>query len=335
MLEEQHERAEDLGNEFARGSLCFHLTQLECRAGDFSRATGYAREGHELATLSGNHQLMGIVLNARALAAAHTGDAAAARSVADEALAASAEAGDAFFAIHHRVVLGFLETSLADYAAARRQLDELPQLVEQLGVGEPGIFPFHGDAVEAAVALGDQDQAQRLIETLESWGHELDRPRLLALAWRGRGMLHAAVGEADEAAEAFARALAEHERLALPLERARTLLAQGVALRRARQKRSAREALEAAAVIFNDVGAGLWSERARSEISRVGGRAPSGGALTATELQVAKLAAAGKANKEIAAELHVAVRTVETHLTRVYEKLGIRRRGQLAHRLSA
>ena len=335
LLQEQHERAGELGNEFARGALCFHLTQLECRAGDFASATGYAHEGHELATLSGNDQLMGIVLNARALAAAHTGDAALTRRLADEALAATAGAGDAFFAIHHRVVLGFLETSLADYPAARRQLDGLPQLLDEIGVGEPGIFPFHGDAVEAAVALGDHDEAQRLIEALEAWGRQLDRPRLVALAWRGRGMLHAAVGEAEGAAEAFARALAEHERLELPHERARTLLAEGVALRRVRQKRSARAALEQAKATFDGLGARLWAERALSELARVGGRAPSRGELTPTERRVAELAATGKANKEIAAELHVAVRTVETHLTRIYEKLGIRRRGELAQRLSA
>lgn len=334
LLEKQHERAGELGNEFARGALCFHLTQLECRAGNFARATGYAREGHELATLSGNDQLMGIVLNARALAAAHTGDAALARRLADEALAATAGAGDAFFVIHHRVVLGFLETSLADYAAARRQLDGLPQLVEAMRVGEPGIFPFHGDAVEAAVALGDHDEAQRLIEALEARGRGLDRPRLLALAWRGRGMLHAAVGEADEAAEAFARALDEHERLDLPLERARTLLARGVALRRARQKRSARAALEEAMATFDGLGAQLWAERARNDLGRVGGRPPSTGELTPTEQRVAELAAAGKANKQIAAELYVTVRTVETHLTKIYEKLGVRARAELARRLS-
>src|SRR5207249_1533433 len=118
------------------------------------------------------------------------------------------------------------------------------------------------------------------------------------------------------------------------LERARTLLAQGVALRRARQKRSARAALEEAVSIFDTLGARLWAERARGDLGRIGGRAPSRGELTPTEQRVAELAAAGKANKEIAAELYITVRTVETHLTAIYGKLGIRARGQLARRLS-
>jgi DNA-binding CsgD family transcriptional regulator len=334
MLEEQYERAGELGNESARSSLCFHLTQLECRAGDVTRAGGYAREGHELATLSGNAQLVGILLNARALVAAHAGDAAKTRALAEQARAATAEAGDVFFAIHHRVVLGSLEASLADFAAVRRQLDGLQRLLEEMGVGEPGVFPFQGDAVEALVALGELESAKRLIEGMEAQGDELDRPRLLALAWRGRGLLHAATGEADKAAEAFANALAEHERLESPLERARTLLAQGVALRRARQKRSARAALEDAGATFDGVGAARWAERARDELGRVGGRAPSRGELTPTERRVAELAAAGRANKEIAAELYVTVRTVEAHLTKIYEKLGVRGRGELARRIS-
>jgi len=334
LLEEQYELAGALGNEASRSALCFHLTQLECRAGDLQRASRYAHEGHELAGLSGNDQIAGILLNARALVAAHIGDTLDARALGDEALAATANAGDAFFAIHHRVVLGFLEASLADHPAVRRQLEELPQLLEKMGVHEPGVFPFHGDLVEALVALGDLDTAERLIAGMEVQGRELDRPRLRALGWRGRAMLHAAAGRGAEAAGAFVHALAEHERLELPFERARTLLAQGVALRRARQKRSARAALEEAVGIFDQSGARLWAERARSEIARVSGRAPSRGELTPTEQRVAELAAAGKANKEIAAELYVTVRTVETHLTNVYEKLGIRARGELARRLS-
>jgi DNA-binding CsgD family transcriptional regulator len=334
LLKEQYERAGELGNETARSGLCFHLTQLECRAGDVARAGRYAREGHELATLSGNDQLVGILLNGRALVAAHVGDATMTRALAEEALAASADAGDVFFAVHHRVVLGFLEASLADCAAVWQQLDGLPRLLEEMGVGEPGVFPFQGDAVEALIALGEFDGAKRLIAGMEAQRDKLDRPRLGALAWRGRGLLHAAAGETAKATQAFTHALAEHERLELPLERARTLLAQGLALRRARQKRSTRAALEEAVGIFERLGARLWAERAQSELTRIGGRAPSRGELTPMERRVAELAADGKTNKEIAAVLYVTVRTVETHLTKIYEKLGIHTRTELARRLS-
>ncbi len=334
LLEAQYERATELGNEWACSALSFHLAQLECRAGDFQRAGTYANEGHELAVLIGHKQVLGMTLNVCALVAAHAGDTAA-RSLAEEALDVTAGAGDAFFAIHHLVVLGLLDASLGNYAAVHAHVGGLDALLEEMGVKEPGIFPFHADQIEALVAIGDLDAAERAVTRLEVQGRALDRPRLLAIASRGHGAIAAARGEAGEAAEAFERALAEHERLELPLEHARTLLAQGVARRRAKQKRSARTSLEHAAAIFDELGAQLWAERTRSELARVSGRAPSPGELTPTQQRVAELAAAGRANKEIAAELHVTVRTVETHLTKIYEKLGIRARGALARRLSA
>ena len=97
------------------------------------------------------------------------------------------------------------------------------------------------------------------------------------------------------------------------------------------QKRLAREALEQALAIFEDLGARLWAEKARSELKRISGRRPSE-ELTETEERVARLAAEGRMNKEIAAALFMSVHTVEAHLTRVYRKLGIRSRGSLSRR---
>jgi DNA-binding CsgD family transcriptional regulator len=116
-----------------------------------------------------------------------------------------------------------------------------------------------------------------------------------------------------------------------PFERGRTLLALGSVRRRAREKRSAREALDEAYRIFDDLGARLWADLAHDELDRISGRRPRSGDLTATGAQLAALAARGFANKEIAAMLHMSVHTVEGHLTRIYRKLGIRSRTALAH----
>jgi DNA-binding CsgD family transcriptional regulator len=78
------------------------------------------------------------------------------------------------------------------------------------------------------------------------------------------------------------------------------------------------------------MGAVLWAARARTERARLSGRAPNAGELTTTELTVAQLVASGMTNREAAAELFVTVRTVESTLTRVYAKLGVRSRTQLA-----
>jgi DNA-binding NarL/FixJ family response regulator len=124
-----------------------------------------------------------------------------------------------------------------------------------------------------------------------------------------------------------------HDKVGLPFELARSLLVHGGIQRRAKLKRPARETLERAMAIFEELGAPQWLERARGEVSRIGGRQPaSEGALTATEERVAELAAAGRTNKQIAAELYLSERTVEANLTKVYRKLGVRSRTELASR---
>ena len=119
-----------------------------------------------------------------------------------------------------------------------------------------------------------------------------------------------------------------------PFELARTYLAQGSIERRAKQKAAARTALVQAETIFAELGARLWLERAQRELARTGLTRSFDQELTPTELRVAELAATGKQNKEIAAALFVSVKTVEANLSRVYGKLGIRSRAELAARLS-
>ena len=107
-----------------------------------------------------------------------------------------------------------------------------------------------------------------------------------------------------------------------------------MALRRHRQWGLAREHVVQAAEIFDSLGATGWAETARGELARVGGRRPAAdGELTEAELEVARLASDGLANKQIARQLHVSISTVETQLTRAYAKLGVRSRAQLNARL--
>ena len=120
-----------------------------------------------------------------------------------------------------------------------------------------------------------------------------------------------------------------------PFERGRTLLALGTTQRRAKRKRAARDSLEQALAIFEDLGASLWAEKTRAELTRLGGHASKAGQLTPTERRVAELVTEGRSNRDVAATLFVSVRAVEANLTRIYAKLGVRSRAELTQRLRA
>jgi DNA-binding CsgD family transcriptional regulator len=145
-----------------------------------------------------------------------------------------------------------------------------------------------------------------------------------------QALLLAARGNPDAAAAAAEEALTHHERLPMPFELARTLLARGQLRRRAKQKRAARESLQEALQIFQRLGAPLWAERARAELRRIGLRPPAPLELTPTEERVAGLVAAGHTNQEAAQALFLSVHTVEDNLRRIYRKLGVRSRTELA-----
>ena len=157
----------------------------------------------------------------------------------------------------------------------------------------------------------------------------------LAACARCRGFLFAAAGKIEDALAAYRRALALYGEVEIPLDRGRTLLALGALLRRAKRRREARETLDEALGVFEQAGAALWAERARAELGRISGRAPSLGALTPAEERVAALVAAGKTNREVAAALFLSERTVEGHLSRVFGKLGVRHRTELSRALEA
>ena len=140
------------------------------------------------------------------------------------------------------------------------------------GALEPGFGRFLPDAIEVLVGLGELAEAERLTDWLEERGRALDRVSALATGARCRGLLLAAKGQPDVALEHLERAMIEHERLPMPFERARTLLVLGTVRRHAKQKRLAREALEESLAIFERLGARLWSEKARAELSSIGGR---------------------------------------------------------------
>jgi DNA-binding CsgD family transcriptional regulator len=268
----------------------------------------------------------------KALVDAHRGRIDEARAAAEEAVALSEAVQHTSVRAMILGVLGFLELSLGDAPAADRHLRPV---LTWLDAGEMALasFPASPYAVEALIEVGELEQARELLAQFEREGRELESPWVLALAARLRGLLEAAAGDLPGALVSLERALAEQEGKGWPFERARTLLALGQTQRRAKQKRAARESLQAALAVFEELGSPLWAEKARADLLRLGGRPRGTGELTPTEERVAALVGEGRTNREVSAALYVTERTVEGHLTRVYAKLGVRSRAELARHL--
>jgi len=201
-------------------------------------------------------------------------------------------------------------------------------------VGEPGSIRFVTADVEALVALGELEHARSILARHDERARRLRRRSALAACARCRGLLAGADGDFDGALASLGEALESYSVISLPLERARTLLTLGSVQRRAKQRAAARHSLDQALTTFDRLGARLWSEKTRGELARIGGRAPSPDELSATEQRVAALVAAGRTNAEVAAELFLTVHTVEKALTRIYSKLGVRSRTELARKLA-
>jgi tetratricopeptide (TPR) repeat protein len=128
-------------------------------------------------------------------------------------------------------------------------------------------FPRHA---EAAIAAGELGEAEEVLDWIEERAVRLDREWALACAARGRGLLAAARGDEAGAAEAFERALTEHARVQYRrFDFAQTLLAQGQTLRRFGREQAARDAIEAATAIFDELGAALWAAKARRDSERL------------------------------------------------------------------
>jgi DNA-binding CsgD family transcriptional regulator len=193
---------------------------------------------------------------------------------------------------------------------------------------------FVPDLVEALVACERLEEAEDRLAWFEANAARLERASAQAAAARCRGFLAAAGGDLAGATAGFETALRYHDLVPLPFDRARTLLALGVARRRANDRRRARSTLEEARELFGSLGATLWEQRAVDELARIGGRAPATGELTPVERRVVDLVAAGHTNREVAAALFLSIRTVEGHLSRVYGKLGVRSRVELVRRLA-
>jgi DNA-binding NarL/FixJ family response regulator len=283
----------------------------------------------EAADDAGNTDALGWLLYPLGLAEGGLGHATEARAAASGLIERSAARGATPGIARGHRVLGLLALSEGDAAAAASELLEATRLLDAMGIAHPGAFPALADVVEALAGRGDVAAAATRLGPLEAAAVSTASPWPAAAASRARGHVLLAGQQAQDAAEAFEDAADRFEELGYRLDAARSGLACGRALIRAGRRTAAADVLARTRRLFAGAGAVLWEARAAEELDRASpGRAA--GELTAAERRVAALVAEGKKNREIGQTLYMSVATVEAHLTRIYRKLDLRSRSELA-----
>lgn len=314
--------------------VAFHSGLTEIWRGEFTAAQVIADEAMERALLLERDLPLAVGLTLRAAVCAYRGDEADARRDADAAsrICRRCDSPD-LVAVWPDTTLAFLDVTVGNYGDALARLESrLRALQAAPRASEIFVAPFLPDAIEAMVHVGRFSDAERLVAVLDGNGHRLNRPWMRAVAGRCRALLLAAGGDSDAAIDVAHRALDEHDRLAMPFERARTTLVLGQILRRQRKRDSSARALQQALNSFETLGTPLWAHRAREDLQRASGtRRPD--ELTASEQRVAELAATGATVREMADALFISPKTVESNLSRIYRKLGIHSRAELGRRM--
>ncbi|MFG1807663.1 AAA family ATPase [Streptomyces sp. NPDC049040] len=333
-LRAAYRRAHEVGDESLIPRLLLHLAELECRLGDTDLAARHAAEATETARQTGQGRYRSRALHATALVAAYQGDLRRAAADATEGLALAGAPEDPAASVLHLSVLGFVELSLGRPGEADRHLTRAFDLVEAMGMSEPARYHFFADQVEVCLQLGELRRAEALVVRLERRAGVSRYPYLECTAARSRALLALALADPDGALAAVEAAVRAHAELPMPFELARTQLVQAQVLRRVKRKRAAHTALGQAHATFVRFGAATWAERATAELRSLGMRRNSPTELTAAEKRVADLVTEGRTNDEVASALFLSRRTVEAHLGRIYRKIGVRSRTELARALS-
>jgi DNA-binding CsgD family transcriptional regulator/tetratricopeptide (TPR) repeat protein len=322
----------------ALGDLGYTLhiyAQVDWYDGRLHRAYGHALEAVQIVEELGTPQTLDDCLSRLAMFEAVLGRESDSQGHGQRALESALQLGDRKNEVRARSALGMLALVNGDAEAAVAHLAPAVAALEVGGVANPNQFRIHPDLVEAYARLGRTDEAKPIAASLERQARATGLSWSLGAAMRCRAL----VADADAEAEAaFQEALRFHESVGA-FELARTELCFGEQLRRRGHRRDSRMHLGAALEALEGSGATPWAERARAEL-RASGLTPrrrqpaTRDQLTPQELQIARLVAEGKTNRDVAAALFITPKTVEFHLTRVYRKLEIHSRSELVRRMA-
>jgi DNA-binding CsgD family transcriptional regulator len=303
------------------------FASIEVLLGNWDRAAELATEAYEIAVQTGREAAEPRGLYTLATIDAARGEFERARELGEQSLVMTE--GRGWNSGGPRGALGLLELTLEDYEAAYEVM--LPAIETYRKLGIPVIGQVF-DAAEALAHLGRVQEGRALLDRSAEAPEMMRLPWVSVAAHRARGLLAAAEGNLEFAEAELQEAVSIGEELGWPFEHGRSLLALGTVQRQARKKRAARATLERAVDLFSQLGATPWAQRARRELGRIGGRPSAQEGLSTTESEIVELVVAGRSNKEVAQALHLSPKTVEWNLSKVYRKLGIHSRTELAAR---
>lgn len=233
----------------------------------------------------------------------------------------------------HSLVLiaeGSVLAARGDHKAALERFFTCDRQESGWGRDCPALLPWRSSAALALVQLGERTKAHGLVSEELELARSFNRPRTVGIALRAAGLIEGGAAGIELLREAVATLAATDARL----EHARALTDLGASIRRANQRSEAREPLRRGGDLAVRCGAQVLAERAHTELAATGARprrllVSGADSLTASERRVVQMAAQGMCNREIAQALFVTAKTVETHLSRSYQKLGIRSRREL------
>lgn len=326
--------AEHRGDLVALANISIHAAEARMRRGDPRGARARYESVLELSSTMDDRAWIATSRASLASVCAYLGDTEPVRGHLEAARAVSADLsrGDRL-AVHSSAGIAALLIGDASYAVEHFRLGRAITL--DLGLHDCNALPFRAHMVEALLAVGEGVEACEVADELERFARRAGRTRGIGDAHRAAALLAAHHGDLDAARCRIEAAIAEHDRLHGPLEGAWSRLIAGVIERRARRRAAARAYFEQARDACRPAGAEALAQRADAELARTEGRTTRIDELTPAEEQVARLVALGHTNTEVAALLRMSPKTVEANLTRIYRKLGVRSRTELAARAPA
>ncbi|GGR19704.1 helix-turn-helix domain-containing protein [Streptomyces roseolus] len=312
------------------------LAEVESRIGACGAALAHAGQSLALTLEAGLSP--GPAWYALALAETAGGSLGRAASYARRSVQASEEEGDRVFLSRSRYALGRVQLINGDVAAALETLRRVQTDERAQSTVDPSMLRWHEELAEALLAHDAVEEALAVLAEVRPVARRLGRTTVLLGCDRAQALCLAAEGRTDEAAELLTGTASRFAEAGLPLEQGRALMALARVERKRRRRSAAQTALHAAATVFERAGAAPWLALAtEAPAGELPGAAPGGdetatalASLTEAELRLARLVGQGASNQEAAAKLFLSVKTVEARLTRIYQKLDVRSRAQLA-----